>query len=176
MGQLSRAVLFLATWEWCMVKTSGRVPAVKHIISGALVLGAMLLPCPAQAQAPATQSAGSPHKTVWYYYRVKWGFQDEFVRLFAKNHLPVLREEIKTGRLVTVRTFVPTYHGDGRADWTFAVEIVYKSAEAMVGPSGEEEIQRRLFKDWATFQQEERHRFEILDAHWDAPLNELDLK
>ena len=128
------------------------------------------------AQAPAAQSASNPQKTAWYFYRVKWGYQDEFQTLFARNHLPVLREEIKTGRLVSVKTFVPTYHGDGRGDWTFAVEIVYKNAAAMTGPSDEEAIQHRLFPDWAKFQKEEQRRFEILDAHWDVPLNELDMK
>lgn len=129
-----------------------------------------------RSQAPASQSTSNAQKTVWYFYRVKWGFQDEFQTLFARNHLPVLREEMKTGRLVSVRTFVPTYHGDGRADWTFAVVITYKDAAALVGPSGEEEIQRRLYPDRARFLKEEQRRFEILDAHWDVPLNELDLR
>src|SRR5262245_7869215 len=128
-----------------------------------------------RAQAPAAQSANTP-KTVWYFYRVKWGFQDEFQTLFARNHLPVLREEIKAGRVVSVKTFVPSYHGDGRADWTFAVQIVFKDVNAFVAPSGDEEIQRRLFPDRARFLKEEQRRFEILDAHWDVPLNELDLK
>ena len=35
-------------------------------------------------QAPAAQSASSAQKTVWYFYRVKWGFQDEFQTLFAR--------------------------------------------------------------------------------------------
>ena len=75
---------------------------------------------------------------------------------------------------VDVRTYVPTYHGDGRADWTFAVVITYKDAAALVGPSGEEEIQKRLYPDRARFLKEERRRFEILDAHWDVPLNEVE--
>ena len=129
-----------------------------------------------RAQAPAAQSAANPQKTVWYFYRVKWGFQDEFQTLFARNHLPVLREEMKSGRIVNVRTFVPTYHGDGRADWTFAVAIVYKDVAAMVGPSGDEEIQRRLYPDRAKFLKEEQRRFEILDAHWYVPLNESETK
>jgi hypothetical protein len=129
-----------------------------------------------RAQAPAAQSPSNPQKTVWYFYKVKWGFQDEFQTLFARNHLPVLREEMKGGRIVSVRTFVPTYHGDGRADWTFAVAITYKDVAAMVGPSGDEEIQRRLYPDRAKFLKEEQRRFEILDAHWDVPLNELDLR
>jgi len=127
------------------------------------------------AQAPAAQAAAKPERTVWYFYRVKWGFQDEFVSLFAKNHLPVLREQIKTGRIVDVRTFVPTYHGDGRADWTFAVVIVYKDTAAMTGPSDDAAIVKRLYPDQAAFAREEQRRFEILDAHWDVPLNELNL-
>lgn len=131
-------------------------------------------PVPAYAQAPATQSAQTPERTVWYYYKVKWGFQDEFVELFRRNHLPVLKEEIKAGRMKSVRTFVPTYHGDGRADWTFAVEIVYRDAAAMTAPSDDEAIQKRLFPDRAKFLKEEQRRFEILEAHWDTPLNLLD--
>ena len=125
------------------------------------------------AQAPA---GSNPPKTVWYFYSVKWGFQDEFQALFTRNHLPVLREQIKTGRILSVKTYAPTYHGDGRADWTFAVAITYKDVAAMVGPSGEEEIQKRLYPDRAKFLKEEQRRFEILQAHWDVPLNELDLK
>jgi uncharacterized protein CbrC (UPF0167 family) len=136
----------------------------------------LLLSSVGHAQAPAAQSGSTGQKTVWYFYRVKWGFQDEFQRLFARNHLPVLREEMKAGRIAGVKTFVPSYHGDGRADWTFAVQIVFKDVAAFVGPSGEEEIQKRLFPNHDQFLKEEQRRFEILDAHWDVPLNELDLK
>ena len=128
-----------------------------------------------RAQAPAAQSGASVERTVWYFYRVKWGLQDEFVDLFQKNHYPVLKEQIKSGRMTRVRTFVPTYHGDGRADWTFAVAITFRDTAAMTGPSGEDEIVRRLYPDQARFRREEQRRFEILDAHWDVPLNELDL-
>ena len=74
-----------------------------------------------------------------------------------------------------VRTFVPTYHGDGRADWTFAVAITFKDAASMNAPSGEAEIVKRLYPDKARFDKEEQRRFEILEAHWDVPLNELEL-
>jgi hypothetical protein len=127
----------------------------------------------ARAQAPAAQAASQAERTVWYFYRVKWGFQDEFVALFRKNHYPVLQAQVKNGRMTSVRTFVPTYHGDGRADWTFAVAITFKDTAAMNAPSGEDEIVRRLFPDQNTFKKEEQRRFEILDAHWDVPLNEL---
>jgi hypothetical protein len=153
----------------------------KRLVMVALVLaslGAVAAPVGVsrRAQAPAQQAPSRPERTVWYFYRVKWGFQDEFVSLFARNHLPVLKEEMKSGRLKDVRTYVPTYHGDGRADWTFAVAITYRDTAAMTGPSDDAEIVRRLYPDQAKFQKEEQRRFEILDAHWDVPLNELDLE
>jgi hypothetical protein len=143
----------------------------------ALAAGAAIAPAigTARAQAPAAQTGVRAERTVWYFYRVKWGFQGEFERLFAKNHLPVLRDQLKTGRIRDVRTYAPTYHGDGRADWTFAVSITYRDTAAMTGPSGEEDIIKRLYPDQATFRKEEQRRFELLDAHWDVPLNELDL-
>jgi hypothetical protein len=129
-----------------------------------------------RAQAPAAQATGTAERTVWYFYKVKWGFQDEFVDLFRRNHYPVLKDQMKTGgRITAVKTYVPTYHGDGRSDWTFAVAITFRDTAAMTGPSGDDEIQRRLFPDRAKFLKEEQRRFEILDAHWDVPLNQLDL-
>jgi hypothetical protein len=129
-----------------------------------------------RAQAPAGQSAERPERTTWYFYKVKWGYQDEFVQLFQRNHLPILREEMKSGRIKDVRTFVPTYHGDGRSDWTFAVVIVYKDIAAMTAPSEDAAIAKRLYSDQVKFQKEEQRRFEILEAHWDVPLNEVILK
>ncbi len=153
---------------------------MKRLTMGSLAIGAILaamcVSTPTiRAQAPAAQAASRAERTVWYFYKVKWGFQDEFVSLFEKNHLPVLREEIKAGRMTGVRTFVPTYHGDGRADWTFAVVITFKDAASMNAPSGEAEIVKRLYPDKARFDKEEQRRFEILEAHWDVPLNELEL-
>jgi len=144
---------------------------------GGVAMALMLQSGPSlAAQVPAAQSASRAERTVWYFYRVKWGHQDEFLDLFRKNHYPVLKEEVKTGRMTSIRTFVPTYHGDGRADWTFAVALTYRDAAAMTGPSNDAGIVRRLYPDQATFVKEEQRRFEILDAHWDVPLNELDLE
>ncbi len=146
------------------------------VLAGVLAVAVLATFTIVRAQAPAGQSADRPERTTWYFYRVKWGFQDEFVQLFQRNHLPILREEIKSGRIKDVRTYVPTYHGDGRADWTFAVVIVYKDVAAMTAPSQDAEIAKRLYPDQARFQKEEQRRFEVLDAHWDVPLNEVVLK
>jgi hypothetical protein len=123
------------------------------------------------AQAPARQATGES-KVIWYFYTVKWGFQDEFMDLFQKNHYPLLKAREKAGQYLSVRTFVPEFHGDGRADWTFAVELVVPP-NAPTTPTNEEFI-AKLYPDRATFNREEQRRFEILLAHWDTPLNRVD--
>ncbi len=121
------------------------------------------------------QTSGGGERTVWYFYRVKWGQQAEFVELYKKNHYPVLKEQMGS-RLVDFKAYAPLHHGDGRADWTFATELVFKDDAEFMKPSSEAEIASRLFPDLDKFHAEERHRFEILDAHWDVPLVEVPME
>src|SRR3982750_3560759 len=132
----------------------------------------LLLAVGAGAQAPPKQSAGEP-KSVWYFYTVKWGGQDEFLDLFQRNHYPILKAMEKAGQYLSVKTYVPENHGDGRADWTFAVELV-QPATRSAAPT-EDEIVARLYPDRAKLAREEQRRFELLVAHWDVPLNHIDL-
>ena len=138
-----------------------------------MALAAGLSSARGQAPAPTTASAPRDTTTTWYFYKVRWGHQDEFLNLFQKNHYPVLKALQERGRYASIRTYVPRYHGDGRADWTFAVELVAR--EDVPNLPSEQEVVRKLFPDQATFQKEERRRFEILDAHWDVPLDPVDL-
>ena len=146
---------------------------MRRPIAAALAGLVLLLGVQAAAQAPAKQGAGEP-KTTWYFYTVKWGLQDEFVDLFHRNHYPILKAKEKAGMFRSVRVFVPEFHGDGRADWTFAVELVVPPNPPTT-PS-DDEIIAKLYPDRAKFAKEEQRRFEILTAHWDVPLNRLDLE
>jgi hypothetical protein len=124
------------------------------------------------ALAPAVaRPAEDAPVVIAYYYKVRWGFQDEFERLFMKNHLPLLTAQRDAGRIKSVSLYKPTFHGDGRADWTFLVVITFASWNAFHAPSGEEELARKLFPDQPAYKKEEARRFEIIDAHWDVPLN-----
>jgi hypothetical protein len=138
-----------------------------------VLMGAGVPGTAVRAQAPARQTAGTNTTTTWYFYTVKWGHQDEFMDLFRRNHYPLLKAQVDSGRFVSVKTYVPRYHGDGRADWTFAVEIVARD-DAPAGPS-EQELIQKMYPDQAKYRQEEQRRFEILEAHWDAPLNGIDM-
>jgi hypothetical protein len=127
-----------------------------------LALAASLIAAPPVATPEPVRAA--------YYYKVRWGFQKEFETLFFKNHYPLLMAQ-KPARIRSVEVFHPTFHGDGRADWTFLVVITFADWAAFQGVPGEEEaLAKRLFPDQETFRKEELRRFEILDAHWDVPL------
>lgn len=128
-----------------------------------------------RAEAPSLQDAPGAERTVWYFYRVKWGLQNEFMDLYQKNHYPVMKAQFGD-RITDFKAYVPTYHGDGRADWTFATVLTFRDAATMTAPYDEAAIARGIFSDFETFEAEERHRFEILDAHWDVPLTEIDFE
>ena len=112
--------------------------------------------------------------TVAYFYRARWGAVDEFLELFERNHWPILREQLAEGRFLDVRVSTPRFHGDGRADWNVLVTITYRDWAAMEAHS-EAEIAARLFPDQERYRAEERRRFELLDAHWDVPLEDRPL-
>jgi hypothetical protein len=114
---------------------------------------------------------------VEYYYTAKWGYADEFVRLFKKNHYPVLKKQIETGRIVQVTAVKPRYHATEHGRWDYRVTIVFKNVDAAFAPSGDEEtIKKQLYPDQETFRSEEQRRFEILLAHWDVPIENVDLE
>jgi hypothetical protein len=121
------------------------------------------------AQAQNTMAADETY-TVEYYYKTKWGYADEFLQLFRKNHLPVLKKQVEMGRLTRIKIEKPRYHATEDGRWDFRVTLVFKSAAVAFSPSPEDEIIKQLYPDQATFKKEEQRRFEILLAHWDVPL------
>ena len=106
---------------------------------------------------------------ILYFYRTRWGCHDEFMRLFRKNHWPILREQLAAGRFTDVQLWTPRFHGDGRADWDVLVSITYRDWAA-IEEHTDAEIARRLFPNQKSYKAEEQRRFELLEAHWDVPL------
>lgn len=105
-----------------------------------------------------------------YFYTAKWGYADEFIRLFKKNHFPVLKKQIETGRILSVTCVKPRYHATEDGRWDYRVTIVFKNMAAASDQASEEPIIKQLFPDQETFKREEQRRFEILLAHWDVPV------
>src|SRR2546422_7098583 len=104
-----------------------------------------------------------------YYYKAKWGYADEFIVLFKKNHYPVLRKQIETGRIISVTCVKPRYHATEDGRWDYRVTIVFKNMAAASDQASEEPIIKRLFPDQETYKREEQRRFEIILRPLDTP-------
>ena len=123
------------------------------------------------AALPAAPQGQQNLVRVAYYYKVRWGFQEEFERLFFKNHHPILAAQTKSdGRIRSLNAYRPQFHGDGRSDWTFLVVITFADWAALKSGPDEAAVAKGIFPDLETWRKEEKRRFEIIDAHWDVPL------
>src|SRR5512134_859812 len=124
-----------------------------------------------QATAGAqTRAAQDQAYVVEYYYKARWGYADEFIRLFRKNHWPILKKQVEAGRMLSVSAVRPRYHTTEDGRWDYRVTIVFKNMAAASDQASEEPIIKQLFPDQETFKREEQRRFEILLAHWDVPV------
>ena len=136
-----------------------------------LLLGPLSYPV---SQAQNAQAKDKPY-AVEYYYKAKWGYADEFIRLFKKNHYPFLKKQIELGNIVSVNADAPVYHSTEDGRWDYRVRIVWKSVSVIGDTTGDEQILKQLFPDQDTFKREEQRRFEILLAHWDVPIKSVNL-
>jgi hypothetical protein len=132
------------------------------------------LAAPLKAQgAPPQGGAGQPY-TIEYYYKCQWGHQEEFLRLFLKNHYPLLQKIQTTGRILSLKIEAPAYHTTEDGRWDYRVTIRYKdSTVATTANPDEPAFIKQLWPDQATYQTEEQRRFEILAAHWDLPVTDI---
>jgi hypothetical protein len=136
------------------------------------VFGLAAAPLKAQG-APPQGGAGQPY-TVEYYYKCQWGHQQEFLDLFLKNHYPLLKKIVATGRMLGVKIEAPAYHTTEDGRWDYRVTIRFKNSTlATTSNPDEEGLIKELWPDQATYKKEEQRRFEILAAHWDLPVTEI---
>jgi hypothetical protein len=105
-----------------------------------------------------------------YYYKAKWGYADEFIRLYKKNHHPILQQQIELGRILSLTVTKPRFHATEDGRWDFRVTIVWKNIAVTDDGFDESAIARQLYPDQDTFKKEEQRRFDILLAHWDLPV------
>jgi hypothetical protein len=127
------------------------------------------------ARAQSATQTDKPF-VVEYYYKTKWGHADEFIALFKKNHYPLLKKEVEMGRMLKVSAVAPVYHTTEDGRWDYRVTIVYKNAAIAHDGYDSASLLKQLFPDQETYKKEEQRRFEILDAHWDLPIKDVDLE
>ncbi len=126
--------------------------------------------------AAAEPAAKAKPFVVEYYYKVSWGHQAEFLDLFEKNHLPILRKELELGRIVALSAAKPVDHATEDGRWDYRVTITWRDVQTLFDDFDAKPIVKQLYPDQATFEKEEQRRFEILLAHWDLPVEDVELK
>jgi hypothetical protein len=150
------------------------MPPMMHLLF-ILILTADFNSAMATQQGAATIEGQEKPFVVEYYYKVKWGHAEEFITLFKKNHYPLLQKEVELGRLLKVSAVSPRYHTTEDGRWDYRVTIVFKNAATAADVFDEKPLLKQLFPDQETYKREEQRRFEILDAHWDLPIKNVDL-
>lgn len=135
----------------------------------------LMLPAFALAQTSQVKAQDQPF-VVEYYYKTRWGFAEEFIWLFKKNHYPVLKKEMELGRILQVHAASPRYHSSEEGRWDYRVTIVWKNVATAHDDFDSATIIKQLYPEQETFKREEQRRFEILLAHWDVPLKSVELE
>jgi hypothetical protein len=133
-----------------------------------------LLAQPVFGQGAPPQGAPDQPYTVEYYYKVQWGHQQEFLQLFLKNHYPLLKKIVESGRMLSVKIETPANHMTEEGRWDYRVSIRFKNSTAATTANPDEEAQiKQLWPDQEMYKREEQKRFEILLAHWDLPVSDI---
>lgn len=129
---------------------------------------------PLLAQGAPPQGRPDQPYTVEYYYKIQWGHQEEFLQLFLKNHYPLLKKIVESGRMLSVKIETPATHMTEEGRWDYRVTIRFKnSALGTTANPDEQRLIRQLWPDQDTYKREEQRRFEILLAHWDLPVSDI---
>src|SRR5690348_5900110 len=66
--------------------------------------------------APPQGGADQPY-VMEYYYKTQWGHQQEFLQLFLKNHYPLLKKQVESGRILSIKIETPANHMTEDARW-----------------------------------------------------------
>ncbi len=147
---------------------------MESLVSSLLLCVFFAIPAAVIAQESPQAAAERPY-VVEYYYKTRWGYADEFIRLFKKNHYPVLKRQIEMGRILKVAAVKPRLHATEDGRWDYRVTIVFKNVQTTADGFDEAALTKTLFPDQDTFKKEEQRRFEILLAHYDVPIDDVDL-
>ncbi|MBA4198427.1 MAG: hypothetical protein C0459_12825 [Chitinophaga sp.] len=105
--------------------------------------------------------------TVENYYKVKWGYADEFIHLWSINHYPLLKKAIEKGDIISVTPSKPKLHSGEDTRWDFRVTIVFKNAALAFDENLTVPYKKELYPNLDKLVKDEQHRFELLIAHWD---------
>lgn len=126
----------------------------------------------------SAQSANSAvdHLTIESYYKVKWGYAQEFINLWLANHYPLQKKAMEYGDIISIVAEKPKEHSGEDTRWDFKVTVVYKNADVALDHSVTDPYKKQLYPDLLKLAKDEQYRFTLLLAHWDVLTEKIELK
>ena len=118
----------------------------------------------------AQPAAEQPYQVEWV-YKVKYGYEDEWWRIFQKYQIAVLDREKQLGYVTSYKVVRPGLHTSEDFRWTYRIEITYPN---YAGSRREGEVDRQLFPDRAAEAKEDQRRWELPLNHGDLPIRDAD--
>ena len=123
----------------------------------------------------SAQSVVQGNVTIESYYKLKWGHADEFIALWKKNHYPLLKKLQEKGDIISIKAETPIIHSGEDTRWDFKVANTFKTEHLAFDYSITEPFKNQLFPDQENYEKAEQHRFELVLAHWDVPVESIRL-
>lgn len=116
------------------------------------------------------------HITIESYYKMKWGYAQEFINLWMANHYPLQKKAMEKGGIVSITAEKPKEHSGEDTRWDFKVTVVYKNAALALDHSITDPYKKELYPDLVKLAKDEQYRFTLLIAHWDVLTEKIELK
>ena len=145
------------------------------MIRRSVFLVVMLSAFATKASSQNQSSKTSQQFTVENYYKVKWGYAEEFIALWKTNHYPLLKKAKEKGDLIDIVAEKPRLHSSEDSRWDFKVTLVFKNSELAFHPDLTTPYKKELYPDEQKLSKDEQHRFELLIAHWDVMVEKVPL-
>jgi len=140
---------------------------LRRTLGAALAAAVLIAPMGA---ATAQSTPAKPYQVEWV-YRIKYGYQDEWWKIFQKYQVAILDREKQLGYVSTYIVVRPGLHTSEDSRWDYRIIITYPN---QAGATHESEVTRQLFPDRTALTKDEQRRWELTLNHWDLPIHEID--
>ena len=124
------------------------------------------------AARPTTAQYPKLYKVEWV-YKIKYGFKEEWWKLFQKYQIPILERGRKRGFILDYEIHKPDLHTSEDSRWDYRIIVTYPDRD---GPYHEGEVTLELYPNPKVMEKDEHRRWEITEQHWDLPIHDVDPK
>ena len=121
-------------------------------------------------QANTVSTPNQKPVIVEWVYRTKYGYKDEWFRIFQKYQVAILERQKQLGYVKEYTVYAPSLHTSEDSRWDYRIIIVRVTQDAPPGQS-EGEVAKQLFPDQAAFMRDENRRWELTTNDWDLPIH-----